>query len=196
MSDVLSLIQTPLMDTTKLRLALLLYVHIVEMKAPYHVIANMLRVAQGERYNLAPFGGARGPKVKIQKIKAAAKEAGFPAVGELFETFYSSAIRNAFAHSAYVIHGDQFNIIGGQGIEVSPGVISHSVSVEGYVLPRIHGAIDFALGFFEIMGRSHHEYQEPKVVNARLGPDGQVIQATLIADPKTGLIGFEATLSQ
>ena|SRR2546425_2884728 len=49
LSDVLSLIETPLEGPTKLRLALLMYVHITEMKAPYKVIGNMLRVVKGER---------------------------------------------------------------------------------------------------------------------------------------------------
>lgn len=193
-SDMLSLIQSPLNDPTKLRLALLLYVHIVEMKAPYHVIINMLRVTQGERYNLAPFGGARYPEGRIRRIKAASAAADFPEVGTHFDTFYSKEIRNAFAHSGYVIHGDEFNIVGGKGIEVSPGVISHSVSAQDYVLPRIQRAVDYGLGFFELMSSSRRAYKEPKVVNARLGPDGQLVNATLLVESDEGLVGFEGTI--
>jgi hypothetical protein len=129
-------------NATRWRLGLLSYVHMVEMDAPYHVLANLLRVRSGMRYVIDPFGPwleqkrveqqekkerKKGKKVrdrwprgqllfphqKIDVIRDLAAEAGIASAGEAFGDFYFSQIRNAIAHSDYVLHGMEFRMLHG-----------------------------------------------------------------------------------
>jgi hypothetical protein len=52
--DVGSLLETPLNTYSQLRLVLL-YAHLTEFDAIYHMIENLLRVHRGERYTSDPF---------------------------------------------------------------------------------------------------------------------------------------------
>jgi hypothetical protein len=110
---------------TSWRLGLLLYSHIVEMDAPYEVLTNLLRFQLGKGYSLNPFfalltekeqknyarhGISTGSKIKI--IKQLSKELGFDA-GDIFDEFYDNQLRNAIAHSDYIIADDDFRCRGG-----------------------------------------------------------------------------------
>ncbi len=102
------------------RLGLLLYSHIVEMDAPYEVITNLLRFRLGKGYCPNPYfdfltekeqksfakNGIRTGR-KIELIKALSNEAGL-SVGELYDEFYSSRLRNAVQHSDFILAEDDF----------------------------------------------------------------------------------------
>ncbi|MFK4824895.1 hypothetical protein ACI0FM_08920 [Paenochrobactrum sp. BZR 588] len=105
---------------TMWRLGLLLYSHIVEMNAPYEVIMNLLRFRLGKGYSPNPcfdFLTAKEQKNfaknsirtgrKIELIKQLSKEAGLD-VGELYDEFYSSRLRNAVQHSDFILSDDGF----------------------------------------------------------------------------------------
>lgn len=114
---------------TTMRICLLGYVHLVEMNAPYHMILNLLRIHLGNRYHVDPFGDLRGggkkkqkkmrfgagrreptPGEKITRIKRWAAARRIPEVGSAFDEFYSAELRNAIAHSDYVLWDDEFRI--------------------------------------------------------------------------------------
>lgn len=120
---------------TSWRLGLLLYSHIVEMDAPYEVITNLLRFRLGKGYSPNPYfdllterekknfakNGIRTGR-KIEVIKALSKECGL-SVGELYDEFYNSRLRNAVQHSDFILTADDFRsrsgISGGKAFKLT-----------------------------------------------------------------------------
>ena len=114
-------------DFTMWRMGLLMYSHIVEMDAPYEVIANLLRFRLGKGYSPNPYymflnskeknkfkHSGIYPYQKIKIIKSLSKEAGI-FVGDIFDEFYDSRLRNAISHADYVLTEDQFRVRNGTG---------------------------------------------------------------------------------
>ena len=107
-------------EKTMWRLGLLLYAHIVEMDAPYEVMTNLLRFRLGRGYSPNPYFdlltekekknfAKSGIKIsrKIEIIKVLSKEAGLP-IGNLYDEFYNSKLRNAIQHSDFILTGQDF----------------------------------------------------------------------------------------
>lgn len=101
-------------DRTVWRLGLLFYLQILEMSAPYEVLANLLRYRLGLGYSLLPFDDflsknekskskrfGLSPKIKIRVISDLSKRAELP-IGEMFEEFYRPDIRNSVSHSDFI----------------------------------------------------------------------------------------------
>lgn len=112
-------------ESTHWRLGLILYSHVVEMDAPYEVLTNLLRFRLGKGYSPNPFFifleekekqkfKSRGISTsrKIEIIQQLSKEAGLD-VGDIFDDFYSNRLRNAIAHSDFILGGDSFRVRGG-----------------------------------------------------------------------------------
>jgi len=111
---------------TRARLALLYYSHLMDMAAPYHTLANLLRVRAGMPYvddpffHLAPrppsgkerrrlrwLGSAVGTHQKIDEIKRMAEVAGQPRVGRAFDAFYQPDLLRAVRESGFVLRGGE-----------------------------------------------------------------------------------------
>jgi len=114
-------------DSTMWRMGLLMYGHIVEMDAPYEVITNLLRFRLGKGYSPNPYymflnsserkqfkrsGIYPHQKIKIIKILSTEARA---AVGDIFDEFYNSNLRNAISHSDYILTEEQFRVKNGTG---------------------------------------------------------------------------------
>jgi hypothetical protein len=114
---------------TQARLALIAYSHMIEMNAPYELLANVLRLRMGMKYSMHPLAHlnrlkgvtvngvktkriAQAPPIaKINEIDRMAKEAAVPEVGVALRGIYNSTIRNAVYHSDYAIHDDSFRLL-------------------------------------------------------------------------------------
>jgi hypothetical protein len=150
-------------QVTQLRLRLFEYSHLVEMSAPYEIIANLLRVKLGRAVSLIPFTTSSKPNsptskkttstskqrptypsTKINTIKSLATEAGLPDIGAAFDNFYRAGIRNSISHSDYIIHGNEFRMRG-QTIsdELDPRVTTSVITIE-----RLQQLIDQANAFY------------------------------------------------
>jgi hypothetical protein len=123
-------------NLTLWRMGLLMYSHIVEMDAPYEVIANLLRFRLGKGYSPNPFymflnadqkkrfrKSGIYPKQKIEIIKALSAESNLP-VGDIFDQFYNGKLRNAISHSDYILTDEEFRCRNGTG-----GVRAFSISL-------------------------------------------------------------------
>jgi len=110
----------PEKDLTTWRLGLIFYNHIVEMDAPYEVLTNLLRFRLGKGYSPYPFFDfltreqkkrfkrtGLFPKQKIDIIKQLAAEAEI-GIGDIFDDFYRSDLRNAISHSDFIFSDDGF----------------------------------------------------------------------------------------
>ncbi|MEP9353869.1 hypothetical protein ABLE93_09750 [Xanthobacter sp. KR7-65] len=117
----------PSAEMTKWRLGLVMYSHMVEMDAPYEIIANLLRFQLGYGYNPNPYYqflskdekkqfSKRGiyPIGKIKIIKKLSKELGVQ-VGDIFDEFYNQKLRNAISHSDYIFTDMDFRVRNGTG---------------------------------------------------------------------------------
>jgi hypothetical protein len=108
-------------NLTGCRLALLFYNHIVEMDAPYEVLANLLRFRLGKGYSPNPWydfltesekkrfrRSGLFPPQKIKILKVLSAEAGLDATGAIFDEFYRANLRNAVSHSDFIFTDDGF----------------------------------------------------------------------------------------
>jgi hypothetical protein len=114
-------------ELTTWRLGLLFYSHIVEMSAPYEVLANLLRFRLGKGYHPNPYyaflteqdrkryrRSGLFPKKKIEIIQALGKEADLE-IGGIFDDFYRNDFRNAIAHSDFIFTDIGFRCRNGYG---------------------------------------------------------------------------------
>lgn len=111
-------------ERTHWRLGLILYSHIVEMDAPYEVIANLLRFKLGKGYSPNPFFQfLTDPEKKrihkkgiltvrkIEIIKKLSDESNSGLAG-IFDEFYSNKLRNAIAHADFILTEEDFRCRG------------------------------------------------------------------------------------
>lgn len=114
-------------ETTRVRLALLSYCHVTEMDLPYFLLANLLRLRLGHKYDFEPFADLTkplgkkpgpfqklkppSPGQKIRRISELAKEAKLPGIGEALAEIYDGVIRNAVYHSDYVLHEKKMHLL-------------------------------------------------------------------------------------
>jgi hypothetical protein len=149
-------------DLTRLRLRMFEYCHLVEMDAPYEIIANLCRVKIGLRASQFPFSTksstnsqsvaaqtkrparALHPAQKIDAIKALARKAGLETIGTSFDDFYRAGIRNAISHSDYIIHGDEFRMRN-QTIPSEDGAQQRTSVVQ---IARLEELMNIARAFF------------------------------------------------
>jgi hypothetical protein len=103
------------------RVGLLMYCQAVEMTAPQEFLANLLRILNGEKYHIKPFGslGRANKKkifswvppsapVKYRELKRLANQCNQMALCNYIDQFFNEDVRNAFSHSDYVFSGNQF----------------------------------------------------------------------------------------
>lgn len=99
-------------------LSLWLYGHIIEASEPYQILANLLRVASGERYLVNNFPDERrgrytqpqSPGKKIVSILKIAKKLGMEKNINPLVDIYNRELRNAIFHSDYTFYNNEFRI--------------------------------------------------------------------------------------
>jgi hypothetical protein len=161
-------------EKTKLRLMLLAYAHLVEMDAPYNVIANLLRVRNGERYTWDPFWDIREkkkgkrkqvmdlikgpvpvyPVEKIERIKTLASQVGLAQIEPIFDDFFSPVLRNSIDHSDYVLYKDELRMAKGR-MKDPRGVYSPVVGYD-HLLSMISDTYGFCWTFFALEDEARH----------------------------------------
>lgn len=200
--DLTGLMNSPLRGDTRVRLALLLYSHLTEVDAIYLMLANLLRVIKGERYSVDPFGHLYLPKGKprmdqrppsaksvVNYLIKSATEQKEADLAELLNWFFHDNVRNAFFHSDYTIHQDEFRSREAW-FQQKDGTYSPSLK-----LVELMELVNRGLLFYQVfMARfvAHiRSYKADKEVKERFGQNGEVVSITLTAG-KGGLYGFES----
>ncbi len=111
------------LERTHWRLGLILYSHIVEMDAPYEVLTNLLRFRLGKGYSPNPYfelltenekkNFAKRGISTIRKIEIIKKlSEGNVGIGAIFDEYYSNKLRNAVAHSDFILTDVDFRCRG------------------------------------------------------------------------------------
>lgn len=115
-------------------LQLWVYGHIVEASEPYEILANLIDVAQGGRFELdrfppiprkrpqqgtdprsiidPPEARAQTPAEKIRHLADAAQGAGMPEVVMPLQEIWDRRLRNAIFHADYVLYGSEVRLSG------------------------------------------------------------------------------------
>lgn len=196
--DMLGLMNAPLEYMARLRLGLMIYVHMMESKPVYEVLSNLLWIIAGGRAVPEPFEHLyrktkkrRWPpsaKRIIDFLVCQAKGVDELELAEEIEGIFDDALRNAVAHSDYFFHDERFQTDWRRS--GSPTRL-----VNGIPLEELHGILIRGAGFFEAMlnvsGKQKRSYRERKVVMARTGKGEDRVQAALLADEERGLYGVE-----
>lgn len=201
--DIVGLLQSPVKDDTKVRLALLLYCHITEIDAIHLVIHNMLRVIDGERYSAFPFQSLvrkrknsmldsvpPSSKAKVKFIRDYAEKLGEKDVVEVLDEVYNEALRNAFFHSDYTLYNNELR---SHNSWFDHGNNTRSQVMTGQELQdQLNAAIEFFQAFMRIYIRNIRSYKENKEITGRFGHNDEVVPMRLLADKKYGLYGVES----
>src|SRR4030042_900013 len=173
----------------KINLFLWLYGHIVESSEPYEILANLLNICNGGRYQAYNFPRIRTkwgyrdqfPTEKIQKLEVLANKASMINVLEPIKYVFDKDLRNSIFHSDY----SGFN---GEIIINNPQKI--------YSAKVTQSLINKALAYHEVVKnliRSYREgYKESKLIKVSPGfsPDPDE-KAVLIIRENDGAIGMK-----
>jgi len=169
-------------------LRLWVYGHIVEASEPYEVLANLLDIAAGGRFQLARFpsspnGQPQSPSKKIESIKRQAAANGLADVAlPLFEV-WDRELRNAVFHADYALHGVEVRLTARQRILSGEEVELLSARASAY-----HEAL-------ALLRRAHLEsYREPTVIPAQpFAPEPT--NAVVIVREGAGAVGLKDALT-
>lgn len=196
--QTLGLIQAPLDQALRMRLMLFLYCHVTEMHDFYHIVGNMLRVCQGERYNLDCFAGINHPSKKnavyptskAQRIKEWATQLEQPLIGEMICDMLVKEVRNAFFHSDYILHEKYFNIKRGEAVRIG-NMLDQRIDLT-WLTPRLELGINTVLMLIQLVVESVRSYKESKKVLGRIQA-GSPVPVELIVQEGYGLVGFKSS---
>lgn len=163
-------------------LSLWIYDHIVEAAAPYDLLANLLKVAQGvARITWLP--GERGrslsPERKIELIGRWAEEIGNQYAGKLLDGIERRELRNAVFHADYMLYGSEIRLVGDGEV--------FTLEEFGDLSGRAHAFHDSMIGL-----RRYHRglYTEPRRLPA--GPISGVVVGPTAGYPPSRLQALAA----
>ncbi len=176
-------------DPIKTRIALSFYCHMAEAAGYYEIPKNMMRVAEGDLYNLWPFqdivkraksGSIIAPNTNkiTRNLSAHATDIGLSELTEVFKDTFDSDVRNGYAHADYILWEDGIRLRKRNGGQ--PRIVSYD---EFTVL------LNRAVGFFDILRHlvkeSLSSFDPPKKVRGRMNnePEGTW---TIHCDRSTG----------
>ena len=159
----------PDVKRTRARLALIAYCHATEMDWPYFLIANLLRVRLGQKYDIRPFRILnRVPKKKrrnsitvkppspLQKIgylKQLAEDANLPGLGNALAAVCDNIIRNAVYHSDYVLHSNELRLLRGSRLSTRNNHLTQVVAFDE-LADLVNGAFAFYSALLQLYERA------------------------------------------
>jgi hypothetical protein len=179
-------------EFVKLNLFLWLYGHIVEASEPYEIFANLLRICNGDTFNVKNFPDKkRGkhtipqyPAEKIGNLEDLAKKVQMQDTLIPIKEVFDRELRNSIFHSDYSIYNGAIN---------TPQ--KHIKRDETYLL------IKRAFAYFEAIKylyyRSIGDYDKPKIVQIpNYYSSTPHSQGVAVTRKNYGLIGIKDNLSQ
>lgn len=201
--DLTGLMDAPLGEATKIRLALLLYSHLTEVDALYLILINMVQVIGGRRYSFDPFSHLYRPrgrarisqippsgKSKMAFVVETAEAAGETGLVQIMKSFFNDGVRNAFFHSDYIIYQDEFRSRDGHFLQPD-GVTTSSAMKLAQLESVINNGILFYQAFMNVFVRHLRSYTENVETTGRIHGNDDRIPLTILAD-EHGLRGFRS----
>jgi len=174
----------------KARVALGFYCHLSESAGFYEIPKNMLRVAEGELYQLWPFqelvevhrqsGVLIAPNANrvLRDLTRHAMDLGLHDLAEVFRDAFDPDLRNGYSHADYVVWNDGIRLRKRDGGQ--PRIV---------VWPEFRCLLDRGVNFFhtlrQIVAEYISSYHPAKSIRGRLGDAPEQIW-TIHADPESG----------
>lgn len=177
-ADYLSFLQDGEPTRLKTCVALGFYCHLAEASGFYEIPKNMLRVAEGQLYNMEPFrdlvevnrrtGNRIAPNANkiIRDLAGHAENLGHHELAEVFRDAFDPDVRNGYSHADYVVWVGSIRF----GVRLGP--------LRELSYPEFTALFERGMNFFEILRRVVHEsvtsYRTPAVICAQLAdePEG------------------------
>lgn len=149
---------------TKVRLGLLLYGHIIEMRDVYGTLENLLRICNGKTYDYSLYKGKVSINNRIAKIESLASKQKLNVINNLFKEIYSKGIRNSFFHSDYLLKDGKYYLLEGRKAEYK-GIDFSNFDIETELVPILRNCINFALVYFQIRESQLRSYEKIQILN-------------------------------
>jgi hypothetical protein len=190
--DLVGLINAPLSDDTKARMALLLYCHVVEANFLYHCLYNLLLTVDGQLPKIFNFldkykqGVPPSVSAKLSEIRSKAAEHGFHGINEIFDEIMRPDIRNAFFHSDYILYGGELRL-------------KHRGSQYANIpLKELYALVEKTLAFFgvfmHLLTEARRSFPNGYLITGRKAPDGRNLCSVQVLVDEDGLAnGFTAS---
>jgi hypothetical protein len=191
-ADLSGLINGPIYEDAKIRLALLLYCHITESSYHYHVLYNLLLTVERTPPKLFSFldkytKSGRPPTVsaKLSEIRSVANRLGLQDIGLIFDEIIRADIRNAFFHSDYILHEDVLRLKH-RGSEI------RQISTEE-VYELVGKTVDFFRHILRKQSEARMSFRKGRQITNRKSPDGrELCSVEVLVDDKWGATGFKS----
>jgi hypothetical protein len=174
------------------RVALGFYSNLSEAAGYYEIPKNMLRVANGLRYSMLPFGDlvdvhrrtgeriAPNANKVLRDLAGHAMTLGMEELAEVFRDAFDPDLRNGYAHADYVIWDD--------GIRLPK---RNGGTPRRVPWPQFQALLEKGLNFFMILRSitdSHiRAYNPPRTIRGRLGDTAPEQEITIHCDPSNGI---------
>jgi hypothetical protein len=192
LSDMAGLIQGPLTEDAKLRLALLLYCHILEASFHYHCIYNLLLTIDGQPPKIFNFlnkyknGVPPSFQTKISEIEALAEKHGQTGIKAVFREIIRTDIRNAFFHSDYILYNGELRLKhkGSQFAKIPNET----------VFELVQNAVDFFEGLLQALNRAKRSFPKGHMIKNRKSASGmRLCSIELLFDDNGVVNGFQGS---
>lgn len=192
LNDLVGLINGPLYDDAKIRIALLLYCHLTEANYLYHCIYNLLLTIEGRPPKVFSFldkyrnGIPPSVSAKLSELRSKAKQNGFVGIDEIFNEIIRSDIRNAFFHSDYILFDNELRLKH-RGSELARVPYAD-------VFALLEKAVDFFNGFMGLLMEARRSFPKGHRIINRKTPDGRNLSSIrVLTDDKGVAVGFEGS---
>jgi hypothetical protein len=189
--DLLGLINGPLHQHAKVRMALLLYCHVIEANFVYDCLYNLLLTVEGREPPkvfgfLDKYKNGIPPSVsaKIADVKAKAIEQKFSDINVVFDQIIRPEIRNAFLHSDYVLFGDELRLKhrGAQYARVRFPEI----------MELVQKTVDWLNVFIGVLAASRRSFAKGHRITGRKSPKGHDLGSVeVLVDERGFASGFQ-----
>lgn len=171
---------------TSRHLQLWIWGHIVEASEPYAILANLLDVATGGRFQAFRFppdhrGNPQGVATKIDQIASLARRAGTEGVASPLREIFDGELRNSIFHADYTLHGGEVRLV-----HLNGRVLSHDE-----VMQRVNRALAYHEALAHLYRRHRLSYAEPRLIDVHPAfsrdPDDRAI---VMVTPGQGVTGL------
>jgi hypothetical protein len=196
--QILALVSAPIDEYLKIRLYLSLYCHLTELDDFYSILINLLNIVDGKRCTSHPLKVQKNPSQKVEVIRNYATRLGYSDLAAAVDKLLIPVVRNAFFHSDYCLHKDEFHIIQGEkdnsgrdkGVLIG-GAIYKEIPLR-WLTPRLNFSVNFIFCVIDTLIGEAASYKEDKIVKGRINNDRSYSDIQLLTHKEYGLVGFRS----
>jgi hypothetical protein len=171
---------------TARHLQLWIWGHIVEASEPYSILANLLDVGSGGRFQAFRFppdarGIPQGVAAKIDQIASLGRRAGIHGVAAPLREIFDNELRNAIFHADYTLYGGEVRLVHLHG-----RVLTHDE-----IMRRVNEALAYHEALAHLYRRHRLSYTDSRLIDVHPDfshdPDDRAIVMVTAGQGVTGI---------